>query len=128
MIKPEEMKPEICAECGNYYGIEDSAGKGVCDITGGECRWNNTCEKFKPKEEICADDEWLKKLLEGDDEVKKLAYIRKLELEISKKGKVSDFTIEGIKNWVCLQEDKEIVIELIKFCHKKLNAIENIEK
>jgi len=38
--------------------------------------------------------------------------------------KVSDFTIEGIKNWVCLQRDREIVVELIRFCHKKLNVME----
>ena len=43
-------------------------------------------------------------------------------------GKVSDFTLNGIKNWVCLQDDENTIIELIKFSHKKLKAIQECSK
>jgi len=41
-------------------------------------------------------------------------------------NKVSDFSKDGIKNWICLQEDTETIVEIISFCHKKLKAMEGL--
>ena len=43
--------------------------------------------------------------------------------EQAEKEKVSDFSEEGIKNWICLQENPDVIREIIKFSYRKLKAI-----
>lgn len=39
-----------------------------------------------------------------------------------------DMTKEGVLNWICSQEDDSDMLEIIKMCHKKIEATQYLKQ